>query len=259
MYRIFPEGTYLPDSEINVEEFKEKYLSDQSNKSVVSGTVQYISAGKEFAVISFNKYVKGWMPGNKFASTEKAKSFFHVGQTVDVEIDGFNEEKKTFICSRKHNMAEVFKQMRENLHVGDVITAKIVSRKEYGYFVDIGGGNTVLLHNSMIYAKKVTHNKFFFEIGQLIYVMITGYNLEYDTFTVSYKDVKIESGLKIGNTFAVVLDENTVEGWECHFSIDESITGLIMGRKQNAKYEVGDICRVTLIGFKGGRNLFEFI
>ena len=255
------EGTYLPNSD---DRFNEIYqligaTDENGNPKVISAKVTYIDQEKRFLSLDFGENVHGWMAGNKCATNDKAKGFLHVGDVIDVEVEGYNSEKETFICNRKRHVASTFAEMKETLKKGDIIKAKIISRMEYGYFIDIGGGNTVLLHNSMILPKKIKQNKYFFEIGQVIDVMITGYNIEYDTFTVSYKDVKVADGMRIGNTFAVVLDENTIEGWRCHLTIDASITGYVIGKKQNAKYEVGDISRVTLIGFKGGNKLFEFI
>lgn len=254
------EGKNMPKREDRFEEIRSHIgaVDEEGAPRAVSCKVEYVSKGNRFMILDFGQGVYGWLSGCQSATGEREKGFIRAGDLVDVEVLSFDSETKRFVCARKDRVRRIHEAMKESVRKGDILEARVVRGTKYGYFVDIGGGNTVLLHNSMI-ARSLGDEKPSFVKDQFIRVMVTGFSRAYDSFTVSYRDVRPDHGIAIGNVFAVQLEEETVSGFSCHLCLYPEMHGSVSGKKQNARYRSGEIRRAIITGFENGGLSLAFI
>ena len=120
----------------------------------------------------------------------------HIGRVYAFRIIEFAEDGRKFVVSRRALQEVEQKQraeeVRRALVVGAVVTGRIASVREFGAFVDIGGGVQGLLHVSEMGWSRVNDPSQMFKPGDEITVKV----LRLESKAGSDKDDKIALGLK---------------------------------------------------------------
>lgn len=94
------------------------------------------------------------------------------GQTVEVYIKDIDKEKKRISLGYKNAADNPWALFVEKYHIGDVVSAKIVSFTAYGAFAEIVPGVDGLVHISQIANKRVTKIDEVLQLQQEVQVKI---------------------------------------------------------------------------------------
>ncbi len=95
---------------------------------------------------------RAFCPLSQIDTIRTADPAVHEGRTYPFRIIEFREGGDKFVVSRRVLLEEEQKvravEVRESMAVGDVITGRVVSVRDFGAFVDLGAGVQGLLHVS---------------------------------------------------------------------------------------------------------------
>lgn len=109
--------------------------------------------------IAYLDDVRGFIPASQLSTSYVEKLEDFAGKHIKVVVITADPEKKRLVMShRAIEQAEKEKEKAERLaqiKVGDVMDGKVETLKDYGAFINLGGGATGLLHVSQISRKRV--------------------------------------------------------------------------------------------------------
>jgi small subunit ribosomal protein S1 len=95
---------------------------------------------------------RAFCPISQIDSVRDTDPAMHLGKVYTFRIIEFRDDGRKFVVSRRAvleaEQRAVAEQVRRSLTVGDVVTGRVVSVRDFGAFVDIGGGVQGLLHVS---------------------------------------------------------------------------------------------------------------
>lgn len=113
-----------------------------------------------------------------------------LGRDLSFVISQYEEEGRNIIVSRRRlleaEQQKLKEQLRETLKVGDIVTGKITSLRDFGAFVDIGGLEG-LLPVSEIGWGHVEDIKSHLEVGQQVELAVLKLDWDNDRFSFSLK------------------------------------------------------------------------
>lgn len=113
----------------------------------------------------------------------------HIGRVYTFRIADFSEGGQQFVVSRRAlqevEQAARAVEVRKSIAVGSVITGRVISVRDFGAFIDLGGGVQGLLHVSEMGWSRVSDTSQFAAPGQEITVKV-----------LRIEDEKIALGLK---------------------------------------------------------------
>ncbi len=95
---------------------------------------------------------RAFCPISQIDTVRTADAEAHAGRVYAFKIIEFKDGGKNLVVSRRALLQEEERakaeEIRKSLHVGAVLPGRVVSVREYGAFVDLGGGTQGLLHVS---------------------------------------------------------------------------------------------------------------
>ena len=100
----------------------------------------------------------------------------YVGQRLKLRVTQYSEGGRKVVVSRRaileEEAASVVGDIRNQLRVGAQLRGKVVSLRDFGAFVDLGGGIEGLIHVSELAHGHVTHAKDVLTVGQEVDVLV---------------------------------------------------------------------------------------
>lgn len=199
------------------------------NKKVISVDLKEAVKG---GIIASIKGVRAFLPASQLALEFIEDLTVFVGQTVDVHVIEFNQEKNKIILSRKEILkdaalitrAEVMSKIQE----GAVLNGTVKRLATFGAFVDIGGVDG-LVHISEMSWRRVNDPSEIVKVGDQVEVMVLKIDKEtgkialklttveenpWDTITERYEENDVVSAtvVRLVQFGAFVRLEDNVEG-----------------------------------------------
>ena len=99
-----------------------------------------------------------------------------VGQEIEVKLQSFDQESNKLSLSLKALTKSPWDEAEENIHVGDVITGKVVRLVAYGAFVAVNDDIQGLLHISQITKQRNAKVEDYLNRGQEVQVKVISLN-----------------------------------------------------------------------------------
>ncbi len=158
----------------------------------------------------------------------------YLGQTFYFKVLDFKEDGSNVVVSRRVLLEEErqkrIDELRSSLHIGMNLKAKILSIKNFGIFVDLGGIEG-FIPASEISWEKIDNIEAFYSVGQEVTAKIISMNWEKNQVTLSIKATQpdpwtgIEDKYPIGSRVSGTIVR--LEPYGAFLSIDYGIEGLI--------------------------------
>jgi small subunit ribosomal protein S1 len=134
---------------------------------------------------------RAFCPYSQIDVRRAADSAVHIGQVYQFKIIEFKDGGQTLVVSRRALIEEEQRasadEVRKSIVPGAVLTGRVVSVREFGAFVDLGGGIQGLLHVSEMAFSRVT------DPGQIV---TPGEEITVKVLRVDEGTQKISLGLK---------------------------------------------------------------
>ena len=119
---------------------------------------------------------RGFCPFSQIDTVRGTDPAQHIGQVYTFKIIEFKDGGRNLVVSRRvlleAGQAENAAEIRRSIVVGDVMTGRVASVREFGAFVDIGSGVQGLLHVSEMAWARVADTSQFLSPGQEITVKV---------------------------------------------------------------------------------------
>lgn len=189
--KFIPEGWEETKEEFNMLQLKSAF----DEGKVMQGFVGKCDENYNLH-IQLGNNITGILPRNEleavdideygFCKTSICKN--KVNQFVQFKIKEIYDEDK-ILLSRKSVQKEALEWITRDLVPGIVIKGVIKNIRQYGVFVEIGGGIVGLLHIEDISISRIKTPEERFYIGQKINVMIKSIDKENNKIVLSYKEL----------------------------------------------------------------------
>ncbi|MDR2905457.1 MAG: 30S ribosomal protein S1 [Helicobacteraceae bacterium] len=118
-------------------------------------------------------------------------TYFKEGDEVFVKLIGFDKDKRRVNYSIKATQPNPWREIADQLEVGDTIKVNVANIEEYGAFVDLGNDTEGFLHISeMSWDKNLKHPSEILKVGQEIEVEVIALDVEKQRLRVSLKKLQ---------------------------------------------------------------------
>ena len=107
---------------------------------------------------------------------KRVEDVLAVGQEIDVKLQSFDEENSKISLSLKALTKSPWDMAEESIHVGDVVTGKVVRTVQYGAFVAINDDIQGLLHISQVTKQRNAKVEDYLSRGQEVEVEVISFN-----------------------------------------------------------------------------------
>lgn len=134
-----------------------------------------------------------------------------VGKPVSCVISHFSPNENLML-SRKEAQRRASEHIFNHLTPGDIIPARVTHIEPFGAFVDIGCGLISLLGIECISISRITHPSERFQVGDCIFVVISGFDTENQRVLLSHRELL-----------------GTWEENAARFSPGQTVTGVVRG------------------------------
>ncbi len=138
---------------------------------------------------------------------DPAAAAAHVGQTYQFRIIEFKEGGKTIVVSRRLLLEEEQRaqaqEVRRSIVPGAVLTGRVASVREFGAFVDLGGGVQGLLHVSEMGWSRVTNPAEIVKAGEEITVRVLRVDDEGQKISLGLKQLTADPWTTVQERYAV--------------------------------------------------------
>lgn len=168
----FKSKKQLEDADAGKWEKFAKMLEDSEKFTVT------VAEAVKGGVVAMVEEVRGFIPASHLSTQHVENLEDFVNKELEVLLVTVDPEKKRLVmshrelekASRKSGKAEKL----ASINVGDVLTGKVESLKDYGAFIDLGDGVSGLLHVSQISYKRVKTPADVLKEGQEVEVKVIG-------------------------------------------------------------------------------------
>ena len=168
----FKSKKQLEDADAGKWEKFAKMLEDSEKFTVT------VAEAVKGGVVAMVEEVRGFIPASHLSTQHVENLEDFVNKELEVLLVTVDPEKKRLVmshrelekASRKSGKAEKL----ASINVGDVLTGKVESLKDYGAFIDLGDGVSGLLHVSQISYKRVKTPADVLKEGQEVEVKVVG-------------------------------------------------------------------------------------
>jgi small subunit ribosomal protein S1 len=130
----------------------------------------------------------------------------HVGQVYEFRIIEYRESGKTIVLSRRALLEEQQRaaaaEARKSIVEGAVLTGRVTSVRDFGAFVDLGGGVQGLLHVSEMGWTRVTDPARLYKPGDEVVVKVLRVDPDNERIALGTRQLTDDPWLKVGATFA---------------------------------------------------------
>lgn len=170
----------------------------------VEGKVEKaVKAGYEVKVAG----LRAFCPMSQIDIVRDTDPATHLGRVYAFRIMDFAEGGQKFVVSRRA-VQEVEQQaraaeVRQSLAVGDVITGRVTSVREFGAFIDLGGGVQGLLHISEMGWSRVNDPSLFAKPGEEITVKVLRIDADEDRIALGLKQLADDPWSTVATRYAV--------------------------------------------------------
>lgn len=169
----------------------EKYLAEKTVHRVK--ITEVVKGG----CVAFLDEVRGFIPASQLSDAYVEDLEVYQNKNIDVVVITADAENKKLVLSHR----EIERQEKEakkqeslaKLSVGDVITGKVESLKDYGAFIELGEGLSGLLHISQISHKRIKHPGVVLKVGDSLELKVIG--MENGKISLSKKALEPEVGV----------------------------------------------------------------
>jgi small subunit ribosomal protein S1 len=155
--------------------------------SVDGKVVQEVKGGYEVRIAR----ERAFCPLSQIDIARTTEPAVHVGQVYAFRITEYKNDGKDVVVSRRKHLEEQQRaraeELRKSIVPGAVLTGRVVSVREFGAFVDLGGGIQGLLHVSEMGWSRVTNPN---------EIVATGGEITVKVLRVDEATQKISLGLK---------------------------------------------------------------
>lgn len=169
----------------------EKYLAEKTVHRVK--ITEVVKGG----CVAFLDEVRGFIPASQLSDAYVEDLEVYQNKNIDVVVITADAENKKLVLShREIERQEKEAKKQENLakiSVGDVITGKVESLKDYGAFIELGEGLSGLLHISQISHKRIKHPGVVLKVGDSLELKVIG--MENGKISLSKKVLEPEVGV----------------------------------------------------------------
>ena len=170
-YKVMGDGEKNTDELMAWEKAKEYFESKEILELEVSGIVN------KGVIVMVEDILRGFVPASKLSLKKVDDLNEWLGKKLRLQIVTCEPEDQKLVLSAR----ELLKAEKDNekqklfdaVQVGDVMTGKVDSIKEYGAFIDLGEGLSGLLHVSQIANKRINHPADVLKEGQEVTVKVT--------------------------------------------------------------------------------------
>ena len=166
-----------------------KEIKDQEKKKIENEFWQSVELGKEYegtvksissygAFVEIENGIQGLLHISDISwqKIKKVEDVLSVGQEIEVKLQSFDPESNKLSLSLKALTKSPWDVAEETLHVGDVITGKVVRLVAYGAFVAVNDDIQGLLHISQITKQRNAKVEDYLNRGQEVEVKIISLN-----------------------------------------------------------------------------------
>ncbi|PLX94005.1 MAG: 30S ribosomal protein S1 [Desulfuromonas sp.] len=174
-----------------------------------------------------------------------------IGQTFQVKISQFSEQGRNIVVSRRVLLEEQRQAQAENLRKtlkeGMRVTAEVISIRDFGAFVDIGGVEGLLPISEVAYSR-VENLDEVLHVGQTLELMVKSIDWKNNKFSFSLRDTLADPWHKVADNFPVGSEHtgkvSRLAQFGAFVTLEEGIDGLIHisklgeGRRINHPREV---------------------
>jgi len=153
--------------------------------------IEVVKAG----CVAFLEEVRAFIPASQLSSAYVEKLDDYQNKHIRVVVITVDPEKKKLVLS--HRAIEMAEKEQEaaakmaEIKVGDIMTGKVESLKDYGAFVDLGGV-TGLLHISQISHQRIKSPSAVLKEGQEVKVKVI--RMENGKISLSMRELEPETG-----------------------------------------------------------------
>lgn len=156
-------------------------------------------------VIAYVEGIRGFIPASKLALEYVENTEEWLGREIEVRVINVDEEDGKLVLSAKEILREKEAEERKtkvsNVAVGLVTEGTVESLKDYGAFINLGGGLTGLVHISQISEKRIKHPGAVLKVGDTVKVKV-----------IAVKDGKLSLSMKaLQDVAAEEIQEETIE------------------------------------------------
>jgi small subunit ribosomal protein S1 len=131
----------------------------------------------------------------------------HLGRVYSFRIVEFRDGGRKFVVSRRalleQDQAAKAAEIRKSLAVGDVRTGRVATVREFGAFVELGGGVQGLLHVSEMSWARVSNPSEMVKAGDEVTVKVVRIDEEKQQIALSLKGLDDDPWTKVPATYAV--------------------------------------------------------
>jgi small subunit ribosomal protein S1 len=172
----------------------------------VEGTVQgVIKGGYEVKVARS----RAFCPFSQIDVIRTENPEVHVGQAYAFRITEYREEGRSIVVSRRaileEEQAAQAEEVRKTIVVGAVLTGRVASVRDFGAFVDLGGGVQGLLHVSeMGWSRIADASQAGIKAGDEITVKVLRLDEASGKISLGLKQLLEDPWTTVASTFAVV-------------------------------------------------------
>jgi small subunit ribosomal protein S1 len=213
------------------EKLREETLEQLQEGMVVQGVVKNITDYGAFIDL-------GGMDGllhitdMSWGRIKHPSELFQVGDEVTVKVLKYDKEKERVSLGLKQVQENPWDKVPEKYHVGDRVSGKVVSIKDYGAFVELEDGVEGLIHVSeMSWTNKVKHPSKVLEPGTSVECQVLDIDTKNRRISLGLKQLEsnpwdlLEQKFPIGST--VEGEVKNVTDFGVFVDIGEGIDGLI--------------------------------
>ena len=114
-----------------------------------------------------------------------------VGDEIEIKVLKFDPSKERISLGLKQIGPNPWDNIEEKYNVGDVVSGEIISLKEYGVFIDLGGGIEGLIHVSeMSWTGSIKNPSKHYEMGQKLEAKILDIGIENKRISLGIKQLQ---------------------------------------------------------------------
>lgn len=150
---------------------------------------------------------RAFCPQSQIDTIRETDPSVHVGRVYTFRIIEFSDDGRKFVVSRRALLEEEQKaragEVRRSLTVDAVVTGRVVSVREFGAFIDLGGGVQGLLHVSEMGWSRVADAASVAAPGQEITVKVLRIDESTQQIALGLKQLLADPWSMVPATFAV--------------------------------------------------------
>jgi small subunit ribosomal protein S1 len=139
--------------------------------------------------------------------TMRTEPAAHIGRVYEFRITEYSESGKNIVVSRRALLEETQRasavEVRRSIVAGAVMTGRVASVREFGAFVDLGGGVQGLLHVSEMGWSRVTAPSDIVKPGDEITVKVLRVDEDRQKISLGLKQLAEDPWSRVGSTYDV--------------------------------------------------------